>query len=98
MWLPTENFESYRRTSDDENPTSSPKAKSPSKNRNRENKARSAAAISWSGLLCGLCAQKTPSTRHFRLARCKFLCIEDSAAERSDFELSGDFRARSSVA
>ena len=65
--------------------------KSPPKNRNRENWAKCPPCIPIRAFSAGLWAQKTPCTRAFLDAERNFLCFGDSGAERSQFELSGDF-------
>src|ERR1017187_1225104 len=66
-------------------------SKSPPKNRNRENLAKWPHIIVNGHFSAGLWAKKPPCTRSIRYPSREFLCIGDSGAERSQFELSGDF-------
>lgn len=61
--------------------------KSPPINRNRENLGKSPRILSNGHFSAGLWAQKTPCTRAIRDPKREFLCIEDSGAEQSEFEL-----------
>ena len=65
--------------------------KSPPKNRNRENLAKWPHIIVNGHFSAGLWAQKTPCTQAIPDPKREFLCIGDSGAERSRFELSSDF-------